>query len=152
MLPCKCHGLLSLDRHSLMSQTHFWEGSGELCPSHICCTVQCGPIMLQYFGTWQCFSRNNNQDKNPRHLPHCRSYKSTSPREACMHTFHSYFISALLTLGAHALRGLRYLVSVCVCVYVCVCVCVLLNISLFTWLFVPPTILTFLPVGEGGKI
>ena len=30
----------------------------------------------------------------------------------------------LLTLGAHAQRGLRYLVCVSVCVCVCVCVCV----------------------------
>ena len=35
----------------------------------------------------------------------------------------------LLTLGAHAQRGLRYLVCVCVCLSVCLCL--LLNISLF---------------------
>ena len=35
----------------------------------------------------------------------------------------SIYNVALLTLGAHAQRGLRYLVCVCVCVSVCVCVC-----------------------------
>ena len=32
-----------------------------------------------------------------------------------------------------------------------VCLCVLLNISLFTWLFVPQTILTFSAADEGRK-
>ena len=35
------------------------------------------------------------------------------------------------------------------CVCVCVCVCLLLNISLFTWLFMPQTILTFSAADEG---
>ena len=52
-----------------------------------------------------------------------------------------------LTLGAHAQRGLQYLVCVCVCLSVCL----LLNISLFTCLFVPQTILTFLAADEGRK-
>jgi len=34
---------------------------------------------------------------------------------------------------------------------VCVCVCLLLNISLFMWLFVPQTILTFSAADEGRK-
>ena len=51
----------------------------------------------------------------------------------------------LLTLGEHAQRGLQYLVCVCVSV------CVLLNISLFTCLFVPQTILTFSAADGGGK-
>ena len=38
--------------------------------------------------------------------------------------------------------------GLCVCVCVCVCVCLLLNISLFTRLFVPQTILT-LAADEG---
>ena len=46
-----------------------------------------------------------------------------------------------LTLGAHAQRGLQYLV--------CVSVCLLLNISLFTCLFVPQMILTFSATDEG---
>ena len=50
MLPWECCGLQSLDRHSLTSEKR--EQSGELCTSHICCTVQCCTIMLQYFGTW----------------------------------------------------------------------------------------------------
>ena len=32
-------------------------------------------------------------------------------------------LRTILTLGAHAQRGLRYLVCECVCVCVCVCVC-----------------------------
>ena len=32
----------------------------------------------------------------------------------------------LLTLGAHAQRGLQYSVCLCVCVCVCVCACVCL--------------------------
>ena len=49
----------------------------------------------------------------------------------------------LLTLDAHAQRGLQYLV--------CVCVCLLLNISLFMCLFMPQTILTFSAADEGRK-
>ena len=41
---------------SLASQTHFRkerEVSGKLCIQAVsCCTVQCGPITLQYFVTW----------------------------------------------------------------------------------------------------
>ena len=48
-----------------------------------------------------------------------------------------------LTLGVHAQRGLLYLV--------CVSVCLLLNISLYTWLFVPQTILPFSAADEGRK-
>ena len=51
----------------------------------------------------------------------------------------------LLTLGAHAQQGLQYLVCVCVCV------CLLLNISLYTWLFMPQTIVTFPAADEGRK-
>ena len=40
---------------------------------------------------------------------------------------------------------------VCVCVCVCLSVCLLLNISLFTCLFVPQTILSFSAVDEGRK-
>ena len=29
----------------------------------------------------------------------------------------------ILTLGAHAQRGLQYIVVLCVCLYVCLCVC-----------------------------
>ena len=51
--------------------------------------------------------------------------------------------------------GLCVCVSVCLCVCVCaclcVCVCLLLNISLFTCLFVPQTILTFSAADEGRK-
>ena len=39
--------------------------------------------------------------------------------------------------------------SVCLCV--CLCVCLLLNISIFTWLFVPQTILTFSAEDKGRK-
>ena len=49
--------------------------------------------------------------------------------------------AAFLTLGAHAQRGLQYLV--------CVSVCLLPNISLFTRLFVPQTILTLSAADEG---
>ena len=41
--------------------------------------------------------------------------------------------------------------GLCVCVCVCVSVCLLLNISLFTCLFVPQTILTFSAADEGRK-
>ena len=41
--------------------------------------------------------------------------------------------------------------GLCVCVCVCVCVCLLLNISLFTCLFVPQMILTFSAADEGRK-
>ena len=40
-------------------------------------------------------------------------------------------LAVLLTLGAHAQRGLQYLVCVSVCVCVCLSVCLLLNISLY---------------------
>ena len=56
-----------------------------------------------------------------------------------------------LTLGVHAQRGLQYLVCVFVCVSVCLSVCLLLNISLFTCLFVPQTILTFSAADESRK-
>ena len=46
-----------------------------------------------------------------------------------------------LTLGAHAQRGLQYLVCVCVCLCMC--------LSLFTQLFAPQTTLTFSAVEEG---
>ena len=36
-------------------------------------------------------------------------------------------------------------------VCLCVCVCLLLNVSLFMWLFMPQTILTFSEVDEGQK-
>ena len=55
--------------------------------------------------------------------------------------------SYLLTPGVHAQRGLQYFV----CVSVRVCVCLLLNISLFTQLFVPQMILTFSAADEGRK-
>ena len=42
-------------------------------------------------------------------------------------------------------------VCVCVCVCVCLSVCLLLNISLFTCLFVAQTILTFSAADEGRK-
>ena len=43
-------------------------------------------------------------------------------------------------------------VCLCVCVSVCLSVCLLLNISLYTWLFVPQTIVTFPAADEGRKL
>ena len=41
-------------------------------------------------------------------------------------------LSLLLTLGAHAQRGLRYLLCVSLCLCVCVCVCVCVSVSSYS--------------------
>ena len=45
----------------------------------------------------------------------------------------------LLTLGAHAQRGLRYLVCVSVCLCVCLCVCVSVTQHLTFYVFIHAT-------------
>ena len=50
-----------------------------------------------------------------------------------------YIAITSLTLGAHAQRGLQYLVCVSVCVSVCVCVCVSVTQHLTFHVFIRTT-------------